>query len=235
MLGAITKSVFAAMAMLTSYAPVVAQTLSGPAIVTDGDSLTVAGRKVRLLGIDAPELDQTCNSNGQTWQCGQVAKEQLGSLVTAQTVTCHGQGIDQYGRVLAVCTAGHNELNQAMVEEGWALAYRQYSETYVPAELRARAENRGIWASQFVKPSEYRQSKSSREPRRSEQRMERRATARPSPWTGGCTIKGNRNRRGEWIYHLPGMPYYDRTRPEEIFCTEAQAQAAGYRRAIVRP
>jgi hypothetical protein len=31
------------------------------------------------------------------------------------------------------------------------------------------------------------------------------------------------------------MPYYDQTRPEEIFCTEAEARAAGYRRAIVRP
>ena len=52
--------------------------------------------------------------------------------------------------------------------------------------------------------------------------------------SGNCNIKGNRNRKGQWIYHLPGMPYYDRTRPEEIFCTEAEARAAGYRRAIVR-
>ena len=47
-------------------------------------------------------------------------------------------------------------------------------------------------------------------------------------------IKGNQNRRGQWIYHLLGMPYYDQTRPEQLFCTEAEAQAAGYRRAIVR-
>lgn len=49
-----------------------------------------------------------------------------------------------------------------------------------------------------------------------------------------CRIKGNHSRRGDWIYHLPGMPYYDATRAEAYFCTEAQAQAAGYRRAIVR-
>lgn len=49
-----------------------------------------------------------------------------------------------------------------------------------------------------------------------------------------CLIKGNHSRRGDWIYHLPGMPYYDDTRAEAYFCTEAQAQAAGYRRAIVR-
>ena len=52
--------------------------------------------------------------------------------------------------------------------------------------------------------------------------------------SGNCNIKGNHSRKGEWIYHLPGMPYYDRTRPEEIFCTEAEARAAGYRRAIVK-
>jgi hypothetical protein len=46
-------------------------------------------------------------------------------------------------------------------------------------------------------------------------------------------IKGNRGSNG-WIYHLPGMPYYGRTRAEEMFCSEAAAQAAGYRRAKVR-
>jgi hypothetical protein len=49
-------------------------------------------------------------------------------------------------------------------------------------------------------------------------------------------IKGNRSRRGEWIYHLPSMPYYGygQTRAEDIFCSEAEAQAAGYQRARVR-
>jgi hypothetical protein len=46
-------------------------------------------------------------------------------------------------------------------------------------------------------------------------------------------IKGNRGSHG-WIYHVPGMPYYEKTQAEEIFCTEDQARAAGYRRARVR-
>lgn len=62
-------------------------------------------------------------------------------------------------------------------------------------------------------------------------RRVRQATAARS---SACNIKGNHSRRGEWIYHLPGMPYYEQTRPEAMFCTEAEAQAAGYRRAIVR-
>jgi len=51
-----------------------------------------------------------------------------------------------------------------------------------------------------------------------------RASVAASP--SGCVIKGNRNRKGQWIYHLPSMPYYDVIRPEQIFCTEAEAQAA---------
>ena len=49
-----------------------------------------------------------------------------------------------------------------------------------------------------------------------------------------CNIKGNRNRKSEWIQHVPGMPYYDATRAEGVLCTEAEALAAGYRRAIVQ-
>jgi hypothetical protein len=60
------------------------------------------------------------------------------------------------------------------------------------------------------------------------------ASARSAQTSQGCLIKGNRNRKGQWIYHLPGMPYYVPTRAEEWFCSEAEAQAAGYRRAIVR-
>ena len=51
---------------------------------------------------------------------------------------------------------------------------------------------------------------------------------------GQSLIKGNHSQRGEWIYHLPGMPYYNATRAEAYFCTEAEAQAVRYRRAIVR-
>ena len=53
----------------------------------------------------------------------------------------------------------------------------------------------------------------------------------PRTTEGACTIKGNRTRRGEWIYHLRGMPYYDEARTEEMFCSEAEAQAGGYRLA----
>ena len=210
-----------------------AQLVQGPARAVDGDTLEVAGKRVRLFGVDAPESDQTCQKDGASWTCGQAATEQLSNLVEGRQVECSGAGVDQYGRLLAVCSVGPEQLNKVMVEQGWAVAYRQYSDDYSAAELYAKNNHLGIWSSTFVLPSDYRHSKLppviATIPA-----TQRRAKGQPPQWTGGCLIKGNRNRRGEWIYHLPGMPYYDQTRAEEMFCTEEQALRAGYRRAKVQ-
>lgn len=210
-----------------------AQVISGTASAVDGDSLVVDGQKVRLFGIDAPEYTQTCKRAGEPWDCGRAAKEQLSALVTGVIVECRRVSVDSYGRAVSTCSAGHEDLNRTMVEQGWALAYREFSTDYVGAEQLARRNGLGIWTGEFEAPADYRASQLPRnaEPRGQFVRPRRAAPARLS----GCVIKGNRNRRGQWIYHLPGMPYYEATRPEDIFCTEAEAQAAGYRRAIVRP
>lgn len=214
-----------------------AQAVSGPATVIDGDSLTVSGVEVRLYGVDAPEGKQTCKRDGQAWACGEAAAEQLRALVAGKRVDCRGQGKDTYGRVLAVCSAGYDELNNTMVEQGWATAFRKYSDAYVATETRARQARIGIWSSTFLPPEEYRHANQQPEPaeQSTQQTFARpRPTARASQaqqFSGGCAIKGNHSRKGEWIYHLPGMPYYAQTRPEAMFCTEAEAQAAGYRRS----
>ncbi|QDM40638.1 hypothetical protein [Altererythrobacter sp. TH136] len=122
----------------------------------------------------------------------------------------------------------------AMVAEGWATAFRRYSDRYLADEARAQAAKLGIWSSSFVRPEEYRTAVSTpAEARGSPQRYATPARANAAP-SQGCVIKGNHSRRGEWIYHLPGMPYYAQTRAEAMFCSEAEARAAGYRRAIVR-
>lgn len=216
-------------------APALAQTLSGPGRVIDGDSLSVGGISVRLFGIDAPEGKQTCERGGAQWACGEEAASQLRMLVGSNRVECRGQGIDTYGRTVAVCRADGFELNKTMVEQGWATAFRKYSQDYVVAEMRAKAERRGIWSSSFALPGDYRMAQEQREEQRQSFVSARpRQSAPAATSSNGCVIKANRNRKGQWIYHLPGMPYYAVTRPEETFCTEAQAQAAGYRRAIVR-
>jgi hypothetical protein len=117
-----------------------------------------------------------------------------------------------------------------MVESGWAVAFRRYSDAYVADEIRAKTAGLGLWRSTFEPPSEYRHRHEPRQAQVSSPRLAPRPT-QPSAPSSGCLIKGNHSRKGEWIYHLPGMPYYGRTRAEEMFCTEAEAQAAGYRRS----
>lgn len=208
-----------------------AQAISGLATAVDGDSLRVGTRPVRLFGIDAPELKQTCTKDDTAWRCGEAARDNLDALIAGQTVVCRGQGVDQYARLIAVCSAGGIELNEALVTYGWAVAYREYSSAYVPHELSAKTNRAGIWSSYFETPSSYRVAQlpalESSPPPQVKARSLKSASRAPT----GCAIKGNRSRRGEWIYHLPGMPYYNQTRPEEMFCSEAEARAAGYRRS----
>ena len=119
------------------------------------------------------------------------------------------------------------DLNRALVAEGWATAFRRYSDIYVADETRARASKLGLWSSSFTPPETYRQLEDQQA--LSVPQAQPRSPVRQAPTN--CAIKGNRNKRGEWIYHLPGRPYYNETQAEEMFCTEAEAQAAGYRRS----
>ena len=132
--------------------------ISGPVRVGDGDSLDFGGTRIRLHGIDAVELAQHCkDAAGMDYACGEDAKRTLEDLVRGKMVRCDERhGVDQYGRIAAVCTADGIDLNAAMVDSGFALAYRQHSLAYVPNEERARAAKRGLWAGSFEVPSDYR-------------------------------------------------------------------------------
>ena len=136
-------------------------------------------------------------------------------------MTCEQKDQDRYGRIVAVCRVGEEDLNAWLVAEGWALAYRQYSKAYIAEEEAASAARKGIWRGTFVPPWEWRQGK----------RLEAEAAQ-----GGDCRIKGNIGSKGERIYHVPGGRYYDATqidpsKGERWFCSEAEAQAAGWRRS----
>ena len=223
------------LALLLHAASIGAGPISGLARAVDGDSLEIRGTRVRLFGIDAPELDQQCTRGEKPWACGAEAADQLSKLVTGRTVSCAPAGLDQYERVLARCSVLGTDVNLAMVQAGYAIAFRRYSTEYVGAEEAAKAARRGVWSGTFISPSEVRAQYGS--VKGAPARLGRSAKAQgtlSTRSTSGCTIKGNHSRRGEWIYHVPGMPFYDRTRPEAMFCSEEAAQAAGYRRAVVR-
>ena len=205
----------------------------GPAEVVDGDSLDIGGAAIRLFGVDAFEGRQLCLRNGAPWRCGDAAARKLAELVGTATIECEQRDIDRYDRIVARCTNGRVDLAAELARSGLALAYRQYSADYVDEEAEAQAAHRGAWAGTFEAPWDWR----------------RLGAAGPTPVPyndpigppdsgnaapGDCLIKGNINREGERIYHLPGSTYYaatviDESAGERWFCSEAAALNAGWR------
>ena len=133
--------------------------LSGKARVTDGDTIRFGKTRVRLFGIDAPEIKQTCVFKDKTWNCGIEARKALVNMIGEKKISCDKKDKDRYGRIIAVCTAGGVNLNALMVREGWALAYRKYSRDYVDEELIAKDGKTGLWKGTFKFPWAWRRSK----------------------------------------------------------------------------
>lgn len=130
--------------------------LAGEARIVDGDSIEVAGAKIRLYGIDAPELDQTCRDRaGATYACGRLAQRHLERAAKGHVI-CDAVETDRYGREVAICYAGETDLGAAMVSAGWARAYLSYSLRYASAEQAAREARRGLWDGEFDDPWAFR-------------------------------------------------------------------------------
>lgn len=197
----------------------VAADVSGPVRVIDADTLDVGGARVRLHGIDAPELSQNCGAPaGGDWPCGRWAAEIAAAQYDGRLAVCHPLDRDRYGRIVARCAVDGADIAAVLVRQGAAFAYRRYAEDYVGDERAARADRLGVWAGGAQAPERVRAQ-----------------PAVPAAAPGGCAIKGNISSNGR-IYHLPGQAFYDRTviresGGERWFCTEAEARAAGWRRA----
>lgn len=130
------------------------QVVEGTAFAVDGDTLELDGTRVRLSGIDAPELRQECIRDRRSWACGEAARRALDEALTHGPAVCAGSGRDAYGRLLARCTVSGQDLGDRMVRDGLALAYR--GRDYAGTEAEAQAARRGIWAGTFQRPGDYR-------------------------------------------------------------------------------
>lgn len=134
----------------------------GAAFVVDGDTLALGGRRIRLVGIDAPEYAQTCRRAGADYACGRLARQALVEAVAGRPVSCSGSRLDRYGRLLGDCRAGEVDLNRAQVAAGWAVAYGGFE----AEERAARAAGLGLWAGEFERPQDWRRRHNGRdEPR----------------------------------------------------------------------
>lgn len=130
--------------------------ISGTATAIDGDQLSMQGYRILLHGIDAPELEQTCDADGAGWPCGRHAAGALADRIDGQTLECTDTGDAPYAKISAVCRAGEVDLNGWLVSEGWALALRSVTRAYVEHEAAARKAGRGLWRGRFVKPWDWR-------------------------------------------------------------------------------
>ena len=203
-------------------------TIAGVPAITDADTFTLGAATIRLHGIDAPEIGQSCERpGGVSWRCDVAATNLLEELIDGGRVTCDLRDVDAYGRLISVCKADGTDLSGALIDAGLAWAFVRYSNDYATREGEARAARVGIWrgGATPTPPWEYRAN-----------RWERAAAASPRK---GCPIKGNIGSDGERIYHTPWSPWYTRTKVnpsagERWFCDEAEAIAAGWRPAASR-
>jgi endonuclease YncB( thermonuclease family) len=130
----------------------------GPATVVDGDKIEIAGQRIRLYGIDAPELSQTClDKDGIRYRCGQIAADQLEALIAQRPVTCFEITRPGWGRVVAKCRIEDTRIGRWMVRNGFALDFAKDSKGYYTDEqLRAEQEHLGLHAGRFVTPWDFR-------------------------------------------------------------------------------
>jgi endonuclease YncB( thermonuclease family) len=153
MVGSTKFSVFC-MCLFVGCLTAHAQTLAGRAVVVHADTLEIHGERIRLLDIDAPDSQQTCaRPDGTEWRCGQEAVLKLADWIGQRTVTCEAGRKDRYGRWLANCMSGGEDIARWLASRGWAVPYRNCKcGTIREASESAKSLQRGMWAGTFVMP-----------------------------------------------------------------------------------
>ncbi len=223
--------------------PLAAQEVRAVPQIVDADTIYAGDVKIRLSGIDAPEMDQLClDGRGKNWNCGIEAKNQLSHFSNGRSWVCHLTGVDRYGRSLGSCTIEGQDVSSWLVRNGWALAFKRYSLAYVSDEDYAREQRHGLWSGAFIAPWDWRHRGTQTvilgavDVSTGAQRQLISPGLAAAPPASSCVIKGNLSRHDQCIYHLPGGQFYDRLNMEthasrRWFCSEAEAQAAGCRRS----
>lgn len=220
--------------------------------VVDGDTIHISyngkDEKVRFIGLDTPETKDPrkpiqCFGREATAKMTEFAENKNIRLEFDKT---QGER-DKYGRLLAfVYSEDNKNLAYEMIRQGYGNEYTynsnpyKYQNEFKEAARKAREENKGLWAENTcagnaTKPADSPAPKLQPAPAYNPAPAPRPRTApapQPQQSQGACVIKGNVGRNGK-IYHMPGQKYYNKTNPEAIFCSEAEAQSAGFRRSKV--
>ncbi|UGV25092.1 thermonuclease family protein [Rhodopseudomonas boonkerdii] len=231
--------------------------LTGPAfaadvIVRDGDTIQIGNVAYELAGVDAPEMDQPCvDEHADNWACGTEARDWLIKLINKREVRCEDLGEDKIARNrrLGICTvAGEAEsLNRSVVLAGYGvrIAAPANAGASSPAdEAGARDRRQGLWRGCFVAPADFRSKAvggkllgASCQPGKE---TALRAALFPADLAmpQGCNIRAKQVRRAKLtgnvgVYLIPQCQNYaTQPKPDRWFCSEDDARAAGYRKAL---
>ena len=225
------------------------RSFAASAIVRDGGTIQLGGVTYRLDGIDAPEIDQICiDEHADTWACGVEARDQLTKLIDGRDISCEdlGVGATTKKRHIGICTVKGETatLNQLVVRQGFALNFEPYANgRFKEDQAGAKDKRLGLWKGCFVAPYEFRRGRKDGallgDSCRADKDQEIRAVlfAEHPAMPPGCGIKGKfavraRVTGNAGIYHLQGCRSYPGlTEPDRWFCSEDDAQAAGFRKA----
>ena len=216
------------------------------AATRDAATLQLGDITYRLDGIDAPAIDQTCiDDHADSSACGIEARDQLARLIDNRAIHCKELGPDASFRKqrLGLCIADGDDisLNQRLVRLGFALST---SDRFKADEASARDQGRGLWKGCLITPSEFRGGKKDAPllgaSCRSDRDKEIRQVLFPSEpvMPPGCAIKAKFSARARitgniGIYHLQACRTYPAvTNPDRWFCSEDDARAEGFRKAI---
>ena len=141
--------------------------ISGIAKVIDGDTIKIDQKKIRFLGIDAPEKKQQCKkkwlsisfiSFTKEYPCGKISTNKLKSIIENKLIRCQINGKDRYGRFIAECFKNKTNINGWMVRNGYAVAYEKYSKKFVSMQNIAKKNKSGIWEGSFDMPWDWRKN-----------------------------------------------------------------------------
>jgi endonuclease YncB( thermonuclease family) len=219
------------------------------ATVKDGSTLQLGSVTYRLDGIDAPAIDQLCiDEHADTWTCGIEARDQLTKLISGREIRCDDLGADPAyeKRHLGACKIEDDttNLSQLLVRQGFALNVESAATgRFETDEARAKEDRQGLWKGCFVAPLEFRTGKKDGALLGGSCRADRDKEIREALFPEnlamppGCNIKGKFAVRARvtgnvGIYHLQACRSYPAlTKPDRWFCSEEDAQAAGFRRA----
>jgi endonuclease YncB( thermonuclease family) len=219
------------------------------ATIKDGDTIQLAGVTYRLDGADAPEFDQICiDDHAEPWTCGVDARDQLVKLVGKRGIHCEDLGPDKtYSKWhIGICTVDGEaiSLNQLLVRQGVALNSESSIKAHFREDEAAAKDNlRGLWKGCFMAPLDFRHWNKSGAllgaACRSDKDRELRESLFPAEpaMPPNCSIKAKFAMRARvtgnvGVYHMQACrSYAPVTNPDRWFCSEEDAQAAGFRKA----